>query len=122
VQFLKRRLIFKNFVSDFFFFFLQKTLGEAMALMPNPAQQQLQQAAVDALNASLYVGDLDPTITEGKLYEIFSQISPVLSVRIRRDQISRNPLGYASVNYSHAHEGMALAFDEFRRPFIRIRE
>jgi hypothetical protein len=36
-----------------------------MTLMPNPAQQQLQQAAVDVLNASLYVGDIDPTVTEG---------------------------------------------------------
>jgi polyadenylate-binding protein len=91
-----------------------------MAQMPNPAQQQQQQAAAVVPNASLYVGDLDPTVTE--LYDIFNQTATVHSVRACRDQITRNSLGYASINYSHAHEGMALAFDEFGRPFIRIRE
>ena len=93
-----------------------------MALMPNPVQQQQQQAAVFLLKSSLYEADLAPTVTQWQLYDFFSQLAPAISVSVGRAQITRNPHGYASVNYNHTHEGMALAFDEFRRPFIRIQE
>lgn len=56
-------------------------------------------------NASLYVGDLDPSVVEGQLYDLFTQVAPVVSVRVCRDQARRTSLGYAYVNFGSAQEG-----------------
>ncbi|RYR36646.1 hypothetical protein Ahy_A09g041606 isoform B [Arachis hypogaea] len=62
-------------------------------------------------NASLYVGDLEGNVNEAQLYDLFSQIAPVVSIRVCRDLTKRSSLGYAYVNYSsyeHAANAMEL--------------
>lgn len=62
-------------------------------------------------NASLYVGDLDVNVIESQLFDLFSQVAQVVSIRVCRDQTKRTSLGYAYVNFANNHDGL------FYRPF-----
>ncbi|CAN1120640.1 Polyadenylate-binding protein 8 [Linum perenne] len=63
---------------------------------------------------SLYVGDLDFTVNETQLFNLFSKAWQVLSVCVCRDLATRWSLGYAYVNFAYTHDAAnALEFLNF---------
>jgi len=61
-------------------------------------------------NASLYVGDLRPDVTESDLYDAFKECGTIQSVRICRDMRDQHSLRYGYVNFQ-SHENAQKALD-----------
>lgn len=74
--------------------------------------------------ASLYVGELDPSIRENDLLSLFSPFGTILAVRVCRDMVSQRSLGYGFINYENqacAQKAMdAMNFKRVGDKCIRI--
>ncbi|KAF2291078.1 hypothetical protein GH714_019653 [Hevea brasiliensis] len=98
--------------------------ASSVPVTPSPAVAAVTGGVGPFVNASLYVGDLEHNVNEGQLYDLFSQVAQVVSVRVCRDQAKRSSLGYAYVNFSNPQDAAnameALNFTPLNGKTIRI--
>ncbi|XP_073406480.1 polyadenylate-binding protein 4-like [Dendrobates tinctorius] len=81
-------------------------------------------SALSHSSASLYVGDLLQEVTEAMLYEKFTPVGNILSIRVCRDKLTRQSLGYAYVNFQQPEDAEraldTMNFEDMNGKAMRI--
>lgn len=97
----------------------QPTQAASVGVTPPPSPHVAMGGGVS--HYSLYVGDLDTSVDEGQLYNVFNQVAEVVSVRVCRDQSRRESLGYAYVNFTSPQDGLTtFLFPIFHKELLFI--
>jgi polyadenylate-binding protein len=69
-------------------------------------------------SASLYVGELPGSVSEANLFEIFSNVGHIASIRVCRDHLTKRSLGYAYINFLQAKDA-ERALDTLNNTIIK---
>ncbi|KAI9343176.1 polyadenylate binding protein [Obelidium mucronatum] len=96
----------------------------AATIDPVVAPGQLPPGVVGAVpnpQSSLYVGELDPSVTEAMLFDLFNMVGPVASIRVCRDAVTRRSLGYAYVNFHNVLEAGERAMESLNYTVMKGR-
>ncbi|CAJ0920600.1 unnamed protein product, partial [Ranitomeya imitator] len=96
----------------------------AASMQPAVTLLIMATSALSHNTASLYVGDLLQEVTEAMLYEKFSPVGNILSVRVCRDKFTRQSLGYAYVNFQQLEDAEraldTMNFEDMNGKAMRI--
>lgn len=98
----------------------QLSLDQSATPVEAPAATETAAETAAETSASLYVGELNFSVNEALLFEIFSPLGPVSSIRVCRDAVTKKSLGYAYVNY-HKHEDGERALEELNYSLVEGR-
>ncbi|CAL9731099.1 protein Hsh49p [Monosporozyma unispora] len=52
-----------------------------------------------SIDTTVYVGNIDPRVTKGQLYELFIQVAPVVKINYPKDKILQKYQGYAFIQF-----------------------
>nr|XP_010912956.1 polyadenylate-binding protein 7 [Elaeis guineensis] len=86
-------------------------MGEVTKTMAAEDPNAVEALSLVPRSATLYVGDLDPSVTETDLLIAFASIGPIASVRLCRDRASGDSLRYAYLNFHYLlHAKKAIRF------------
>lgn len=90
----------------FLSFFSLESIDELSVRRFDWSMANTNTTTVVASPASLYVGDLHPDVTDGRLFDVFSEFKSLTSVRVCRDSSTGRSLCYGYVNFVSPQDGI----------------